>query len=172
MNADTLAAKAFETPPYDPYLAWSFATGFAGHTSVVDGVGWVPLLMELTPAQFSAVWAMPGLRIPSLYTGGDGFVSARVACDRLLDVQAQVTHMEFSRPLPETPGLGRPPIARAKGSPVLAVIDRGCAFLNTAFRELDDPTRTRLLAVWDQGQAPGSGRWQRPSGMGYGRELV
>lgn len=67
----------------------------------------------------------------------------------------------------------------------LAVVDFGCAFLHTQFREFpnrrallpaagDAPVETtRLHAVWDQGaSAPSEPRsWRCPESVGYGREI-
>lgn len=58
----------------------------------------------------------------------------------------------------------------ASPTPVVAVIDSTIAFLHTAFRGTD--RKTRILRLWDQGEAPAAGSaWRAPGAMGYGREL-
>lgn len=93
----------------------------------------------------------------------------------------QIVAFELGLPVavPDSVAGGAPPPAPrgAEGRPrgtkptgVIAVIDYGGPFLHPAFLNAKGRA-TRLFSVWDQGIAAATAPWQRPAGLGYGREL-
>lgn len=55
---------------------------------------------------------------------------------------------------------------------VVGVIDDGCAFLHSAFRQRRDENKSRILALWDQDQAGDAKPWRAVPAFGYGRQLL
>lgn len=134
----------------DAYLAWTALTEFKGHAAMRE------------PDR---------ARIPLLVRDKDGFATRWKRHGELASVQNEVDEMEFALPLAIADPLPDATEPRAPDKAVIAVIDHGCAFLNSAFRNktLD---RTRLVALWDQGLCAAKAPWQSPKGFEYGRELT
>jgi hypothetical protein len=174
----------------DPYLQWAMDTKWQGFAIAADGKAQVPLLIELTVAAagqklHTLQLVTSGLaRVPLLYAAlpapktGRRYLSAFVRRDRLheLLLSQEVERFELSLPVPVATGTPQP-CARPEskdGQVVIGVIDRGCAFLNGAFRQGwagPGGQKTRILALWDQTQLPTGSYWHAPAGVGYGREL-
>jgi hypothetical protein len=164
----------------DPYLAWSVATGFAGHSAVVDGAERIPLLVRRRSGEeLAGVWMAPVYRSAQFE---HAVVWARHAKQDLEAVQASVAALELALPLS---GAAEPvadaPHPAGKSNLVIGVIDHGCAFLNKQFRHASDRSKTRIVAVWDQATAasstarpstlPPDAQWTPVADFGYGREL-
>jgi hypothetical protein len=163
----------------DPYLRWSELGRWAGHDSAA-GDGWVPLLVQADAARHPA---FGNLASPPWSDGAGGlFFTARVPVSQVLPHAARARRVEFGLAQPSIAAPARRrSVARASAGAgagrvqpmaglVLAVVDRGCALLQRAFR--DGPgSRTRLLGVWEQGRAAARAPWVVPAGLGYGREL-
>lgn len=160
----------------DPYLEWAQATAFRGHAAALLPGRRVPVLMQLKAGQtVGDIEATGWVDVPGAHRASNSFVSGWAERDRLVDLSLMVQRLEMSLPIDAgvVDPLPTPPAEKAK-RPLVAVIDRGCAFLNTAFRKAaTGPGRlaTRLLAVWEQGARPSHGAWHRPAGFGYGREI-
>lgn len=174
----------------DPYLAWTEDTGWQGHGAARSPHALIPVLIELTDAARkqriddlaivrSGLAAVPGLyRSPVGNGTRSRFLTAFVERDRLGDLAThteEVVRFEFSLPVDAGgPAENRSPPGAIE-SVVIGVIDRGCAFLNRAFRRAwqdEGADHTRIVALWDQTR-PATGRyWKRPAAAGYGRELV
>jgi Subtilase family len=183
----------------DPYLFWTQTTGWQGHSAVMlsgppggrlDSSATVPVLIELKTATSDAVQldiAKKGglANVPGLY--GDPAVKASRYCTATVKVKdlaalrahPEVDRFEMALPLsagPVDPAFPPPSTLQVgkAGEVVIGIIDRGCAFLNTAFRNGwvgPDAEQTRIAALWDQGVAA-SAPWHAPQGLGYGRELL
>jgi hypothetical protein len=156
----------------DPYLAWSDLTDFRGHAAMRRGNACIPLLIEADAKQRAALQALPLAIAQAWRDDPDArYFTALSRPDQLTAIEPLVEAMEFALPLgaatasppseaPDAPGLSQ--------DPVIAVIDHGCACFNVAFRNATH--ETRLLALWDQGEAA-LAPWQSPPDFGYGREL-
>ena len=163
----------------DPYLRWSELGRWAGHASAA-GDGWVPLLVQADAALHPA---FGNLSSPPWSDGaGSLFFTARVPVSQVLPHAARARRVEFGLPQPSIAaaarsgsvagagaGAGARPVPPMAGL-VLAVVDRGCALLQRAFRD-GTGGRTRLLGVWEQGRTAVRAPWVVPAGLGYGREL-
>lgn len=164
----------------DPYIEWAQGTAWRRFAAAKTANSLVPVLLELRPdgpdaAQLAATgW----VHVPGHYLSGGPWrhVTAWAKRARLDELAAMVLRLEMSLPAaagkPDSEAPGQPLGGRR---PVVAVIDRDCAFLNANFcQALSGPGRakTRLLAVWDQGHVPKQTGWQRPAGFGYGREIT
>ncbi|MBX3604549.1 MAG: S8 family serine peptidase [Piscinibacter sp.] len=176
------------TPP-DPYLTWAQATGWSGHAAAGRPDARIPVLLELagtTAGLDSLAIVTSGLvEVPGLYRYPDSpgaatprFCAGTVARDRLPELLAspEIVRLEFALPV-DAGVVDQVPVPQREasiGEVVIGVIDRGCAFLNTALRKAwsgPGRERTRIAALWDQAARPTGPHWRRPSGVGYGREL-
>lgn len=161
--------------PGDPYLRWQQAAGWQGLLPDAK-LDWVPLLLRRAGPRWQTLRSrLPELRLAEQASDALEFATAWWPASRLAELEPQVAAIELS--LPST--LGRPPrphadwpeLKLAKSRPVVVgVIDRGGAPLHAAFRDPDDPQRSRLLAYWDQ-SADASAPWQTAP-AGYGRMLA
>lgn len=158
----------------DPYLGWSAAHAFAGHAAMqADPSADVPVLLDLAPGHWAALQVSGLARIPSAYIPEDRYITALVASADLAAVATLVTQLEFCLPLRTAPAATQFTQPAESNAPVvLAVIDRGCAFLHQTLRNPMNPQSTRLLALWDQGTQLGLQPWAAPEGFLYGRELT
>ena len=174
----------------DPYLVWSRATGWRGHGAAGRPDARVPVLIELAnpavaidqlPIVLSGLVEVPGLyRHPADAALRARFCTATIARDRIAELAAaaEVRRFEFSLPVDGGPVDQLASPLRAPPEPgqevVIGVIDRGCAFLNTAFRRAwtgPGAAQTRIEALWDQSARATGPHWRRPAGVGYGREI-
>lgn len=160
----------------DPYLEWSNATDFAGHAAVRGNPeALIPCLLDVEGVDIEQLMGEGWVHVPGVYLNGKvRYCTGWVPRNRIAELQKRVTGLEFS--LPIDGGLRRPTPLQP-GRNVVGVIDHGCAFLNAAFRcawkgkgEGDEHLRTRIAAVWDQGQRA-HGPWRVPPGFGYGGEV-
>lgn len=162
----------------DPYLDWTQATGWQGHSAVLSAGGGlnaaaaVPVLIELkvAPADLSALGIVTSglVLVPGLYRNVAPAKAARYCTATVLlkDLAALAVHPEverFEMALPlaagpvdvQYPNLDSAP-AGAEGEIVIGIIDRGFAFLNTVFRAGSPGSpgqdKTRIAALWDQGR--------------------
>jgi hypothetical protein len=171
-------SKAVVDIPFrDPYLEWSFQSRFAGHAAGVDGDNLVvPVLVRLRDGGDLGQLDPSLIAVPGAYLGSKRGVCTGTAKLRdLAALESQVAMLEFSLPIRAgVVDTGTPePSAKKAPALVIGVIDRDCAFLNSAFcRAMMGPERykTRIAGIWDQSRSP-VGRWGRPRGFGYGREL-
>lgn len=166
MPAAAPAAAAF-----DPYLRWSELGRWTGHAGA-GGNGWVPLLVQGDEALHRN---LGNCASPPWSDGAGGLLfTARVPARQATQIAAAARRVEFGlpqRPDASAPAAGAAATAGPADAPlVLAVVDRGCALLQRAFRSAD-ARRTRLLGVWEQGRAAAREPWVTPTGLGYGREL-
>lgn len=177
----------------DPYLAWSWATGFAGHAATGgDGgaveQGIVPLLLKIDGrVNLEQLRQVAGLRLSgAIAASGERprYVTAHADVAALPAVQAEVPHLTMALPrrrqaaVPGNDcGSGSGSERRAsQGALVIGAIDSQCAFLNRDFcrsRDGAGALQTRILGLWDQrrGPADGDAHWRAPAAFGYGREI-
>lgn len=171
----------------DPYLDWSWATGFGGHAASAADVAQaeVPLLLKIDGrVDLARLRALAGLRLSeAIATGGERprYLTARADVAALPAVQAEVPHLTMALPrrreaaMPAA-GCGIAERRAGPGELVIGAIDSQCAFLNRGFcknRTGTGARQTRILGLWDQrrGPADGDAHWRRPAAFGYGREL-
>lgn len=174
--SDELSTPAFN----DGYLGWAVATSWAGHSAMAgsSATARVPLLVccELdskgtpvapTALSSSAHWRRADAARWRYRTGWASSIN-------LVECVGQVTAMAMSLPIaapPEEAPITRGDAGGTAGPLVIGVIDNQCAFLNQTFRR-PDGQGTRLVSVWDQGEAAnGHGVWRTPDDFGYGRRL-
>lgn len=173
----------------DPYLTWTTATGWTGHSAAGRPDAQVHVLLELASAATAiddlAIVRSGLVEVPGLYrygqpgdASGTRFCTAAVARDRLAELaaHAEVARFEFALPVAAGAVSQAPPAipSTGEGRTVIGVIDRGCAFLNTCFRRAwtgPGTEHTRIDSLWDQSAAATGPHWSRPAGLGYGREL-
>jgi hypothetical protein len=163
----------------DPYLAWTQLTNFTGHAGGGHAQAAIPVLLKLRdPDDIDQLEAQQLIDIPGIHrTSRSRFCCGWVPRDRLPVLEKEVEALEFGWPISSGVVDGRPPKppdVATQGRLVVGVIDQECAFLNRAFckdRVGSGRLETRLLAVWDQARSVTGPYWQRPSGVGYGREL-
>lgn len=160
----------------EPYLAWSQATGFAGHAAAGLPGARVPVLLRLRPGdtidrlEQDGLLSAPGLyrRAPTDFCVGHAPIGA---LGRLAE---EVEAMEFGWPIAAGAVDGTlSTVPEERRRLVVGVVDRDFAFLNRVFRKSAagvESGQTRILSLWDQSRRP-SGPWQRPRDVGYGREL-
>lgn len=161
----------------DPYLAWSQATRFAGHAAARVPGARLPVLIRLKrPGDIDSLVASGLIDVPGLYRRGAAtHCAGQVPLERVAELEGRVDALEFSWPLSagmvdEVVPTELPPTLPL----VIGVVDRGFAFLNKVFRRGlggSDRLHTRIACLWDQANKPGTGPWQRPVSVGYGREL-
>ncbi|MEP6875700.1 MAG: hypothetical protein ABI887_15175 [Burkholderiales bacterium] len=178
----------------DPYLAWAESTGFAHQRWANNAAPMrVPVIIELhggkTSQHLQTQLGTTGtVRAAYLNAGATGFCVADLSAAACLAAFATplngiIKRFEYVAPvISQRPTVRRHPVATSPAIPraiqpsgptvLLGVIDFGCAFANTRFRQ---GTSSRLLNIWDQdprpafGTAPAAGGV--PSDFGYGREI-
>jgi hypothetical protein len=182
----------------DPLLVFAQATGYRDFRRVGDGLpDRVPVLCELndktTIDQLAAELTRPGAgEVPSAYhqvnAGSTLYCTAhfsRALCQqwpagtvgrlvRRFEMQLPVIP-ERAKPLDKPHSRHRAGVVKGKRTKardtLIGVIDSGCPFAHRSVR--DEAGRTRLLAVWDQDDAPaylGVGGAPPPD-FGYGAEI-
>lgn len=163
----------------DPYLNWAIATQFAGHSALAKrpGNGFLPLLIKapLKSTELPETW-----RVPRHYASraATRFWTAWVpAADRdaLADLDLDCAMSLPLREVSPTAPLREPvpPEAAEDDTPLIGVIDNGCAFLNQVFSRPGHPETTRFISLWRQRPASASDpAWQVPADFGYGLELL
>ncbi|MBI3369937.1 MAG: S8 family serine peptidase [Burkholderiales bacterium] len=169
----------------DPYLEWAELTHFGGHAGAARRGAAAPIrvIIEFNKGQLATLRQSGLVQIPGLYGSalpGACFCSGVVRRDQLAKLAAlpEVKRLSLSLPVDAgsidmEPHRGSP-LEAQNGRLVIGVIDRGCAWLNRAFRQRwsgPGSRHTRLRAFWDQGHAAAGPMWRRPVGFGYGRGL-
>ena len=179
---------------FDPYLVWGDLTRFRGFSNLpaFASRGLLPVLFRLRSA---ADW--PAVRdsglvelsplYPAIVPGTQAFTATHatglVKPEHLGKLKDMVLAFELGMAA-ISPGLieietspvngDRAEVPTAAAPPcVLGVIDDGFAILHEHFRTQDSLTRTRFMALWDQGatSARPAAWWQGAAGFAYGQEM-
>ncbi len=162
----------------DPYLQWSHLTQFSGHAACQrhGAALLIPFLVRVSEAQRAALGKSFFVSPHHVRSTGP-FMTVWAAIHDIGQLQDSVDSMMMALPIDRPPvawaaqATGSPPPPRTQSlRPVIGVIDNDCAYLNTAFRNPDDPSKTRLLGLWRQ-DLPAAVGWPVPPEFGYGGEL-
>ena len=169
-----MSAPAAQAP--DPYLTWALASRLAGHSALATrpANGYLPLLFKapLTLADKRS-W-----RVPPYYAQRPdiGFWTAWVPAAAVDTLQALDADFAMALPLLDevtNPSSAKPIEPGPEDTPVIGVIDNGCAFVNQVFSEVGASGRSRFLSLWRQRPtADKTQRWHTPADFGYGLELA